>query len=221
MLVTLKSRQDNDRARQRLIDRGCSAIDIGMGDSFKSWDLELAINLLDREVKKSANILDIGAFCSEMCPSLSKLGYKNLYAVDLNPEILKQPLSDRIRYAVGDFYHTAAVDQSFHAVTAISVIEHGYRPDEMFTEISRILKPGGLFLASYDYWPTKIPTDHVISFDMEWTIFCQREVEEMVQHAQRHGLVPINNFCDFAAQEPHIRYNGFNYTFGFAAFKKQ
>jgi SAM-dependent methyltransferase len=221
MLVTLKSREDNDRARQRLIDRGCSAIDLGMGDSFKSWDLELAINLLDKEVKKSANILDIGAFCSEMCPSLSRLGYKNLYAIDLNPEILKQPLADRIHYAVGDFYHTAAVDKSFDAVTAISVIEHGYRPDEMFSEISRILKPGGLFLASYDYWPTKIPTSHVVSFDMEWIIFCQQEVEEMAQHARRHGLQLINDFCDFAAQEPHIRYNGFNYTFGFAAFRKK
>ena len=221
MLVTLKSREDNDRARQRLVDRGCSAIDLGVGDSFKSWDLELAINLMDKEVKKSANILDIGAFCSEMCPSLSRLGYKNLYAIDLNPEILKQPLADRIHYAVGDFYHTAAVDKSFDVVTAISVIEHGYRPDEMFAEISRVLKPGGLFLASYDYWPTKIPTSHVVSFDMEWIIFSQQEVEDMSRHAQRHGLYPINDFCDFAAQEPHIRYNGFNYTFGFAAFRKR
>ena len=221
MLLTLKSTQHNDQARQRLIELGASAIDLDVGDIFKSWDLELAINLLNKEVKKSANILDIGAFRSEMCPALAQLEYKNLYAVDLNPEILKQPLADHIHYAVGDFYHTAAVDHSFHAVTAISVIEHGYRPNEMFAEISRILKPGGLFLASYDYWPTKIPTDHVVSFDMSWTIFCQNEVEQMIQHAQNHGLVPLNNLRDFSSQEPHIRYNGFNYTFGFAAFKKQ
>ena len=220
MLLTLKSREENDQARLRLEKKSCSALSHGLGDRFKSWDLELAINILEQYANKKSNILDIGAFCSEMCPSLSMLGYQNLYAVDLNPKILEQAFSDSIHYAVGDFYHTASVDGSFDAVTAISVIEHGYDPSTMFAEISRILKPGGLFIASYDYWPEKVPTDNVVSFGMSWTIFSQSEVEALVEHANTHGLQLLGEQKDLVANEPHIRYNGFNYTFGLAAFKK-
>lgn len=221
MLLTLKSREENDQARQRLESKGCSALSHGVGDRFKSWDLELAINILDKHATKNSNILDIGAFCSEMCPSLSMLGYKNLYAVDLNPKILEQDFADSIRYAVGDFYHTPAVDASFDAITAISVIEHGYNADTMFAEISRLLKPNGLFIASYDYWPDKISTDHVVSFGMSWTIFSQAEVKSMIEKASNHGLALLGAQRDYTAQEPHIRYNGFNYTFGMAVFKKK
>jgi SAM-dependent methyltransferase len=221
MLLTLKSREQNDLARQRLEEKNCSVLSHGIGDRFKSWDLEIAIDILDNHVKKTANVLDIGAFCSEMCPSLSMLGYKNLYAVDLNKKLLEQPFADRIHYAIGDFYHTAAVDSSFHAVTAISVIEHGYDPDTMFAEISRVLKPGGLFIASYDYWPEKISTESVVSFGMEWIIFSRPEVEAMIDHAAKYDLELLDSQRDYAAGEPHIRYNGFNYTFGLAVFKKK
>lgn len=221
MLITLKSRIDNDRARQRLEDKKCSALSYGIGDVFKSWDVDAVIDILDQNLTKDSTILDIGSFCSEMGPCLSLRGYKNLYGVDLNPEILKQPFNDKIRYAVGNFYHTAAVDSSFDAITAISVIEHGYDPDTMFAEISRLLKPGGLFIASYDYWPDKIPTDHVVSFGMSWVIFSKKEVEDMISHANQYGMSLFNETKDLEANEPHIRYNGFNYTFGLAVFKKQ
>lgn len=221
MLLTLKSRAENDLARARLENKQCSALAHGIGDRFKSWDLEVVINILESNLTKDANILDIGSFCSEMGPSLSLLGYKNLYGIDLNIEILKQPFNNAIRYAVGDFYHTAAVDSSFDAVTAISVIEHGYDPDTMFAEISRILRPGGLFVASYDYWPDKVSTDHVVSFGMPWIIFSRTEVVDMVAHANRYGLHLLTDEQDLDANEPHIRYNGFNYTFGLAAFIKK
>lgn len=221
MLMTLKSRADNDQARQRLESKKCSALSYGIGDVFKSWDLELAVDILDQQLSKDANILDIGSFCSEMGPALSLAGYSNLYGIDLNPEILNQPFCDKIHYAVGDFYHTSAVNSSFDAVTAISVIEHGYDPATMFSEIARVLKPGGLFVASYDYWPEKIPTSHVISFGMDWTIFSKNEVVDMVTQAAGHGLSLLNSTYDLEANEPHIRYNGFNYTFGLAAFIKK
>lgn len=221
MLLTLKSSADNDQARQRLEQKKCSALSYGIGDKFKSWDLEIAIDIIDQNLKKNSNILDIGSFCSEMCPSLSMLGYKNLYAIDLNAKILEQPFADRIHYAVGDFYHTAAPDASFHAVTAISVIEHGYDPDTMFAEISRVLKSGGLFIASYDYWPEKISTQHVVSFGMDWIIFSRTEVESMIEHAAKYDLELLGTQRDYASNEPHIRYNGFNYTFGLVVFKKK
>jgi SAM-dependent methyltransferase len=91
----------------------------------------------------------------------------------------------------------------------------------MFAEISRLLKPGGLFVASYDYWPEKISTDRVVSFGMEWIIFSKSEVVDMVNHAANYGLTLLDPSQDLEANEPHIRYNGFNYTFGLVAFIKK
>lgn len=221
MLLTLKSPQQNTQARERLIQRGASALHLGLGDRFKSWDLELAINVLDQHMTPDSAILDIGAFASEMSASLCQLGYCNLYAVDLNEKILQQPMSDRIHYAVGNFYHTAAVSGSFDAITAISVIEHGYDPNTVFKEIARLLRPGGLFIASYDYWPTKVSTEQVLSFGMPWCIFSESEVKQMIQQAKNFGLYPLTEQCDLEADQYHIQYNGFNYTFGFAVFQRQ
>lgn len=221
MLLTLKSREQNEQARHRLEQRGCSALNLGLGDRFKSWDLELAISVMDQHVDHDANILDIGAFASEMCASLSLLGYRNLYAVDLNSKILEQPMNDRIHYAVGDFYHTAAVSGTFDVVTAISVIEHGYNPNTVFCEPARLLKPGGLFLVSYDYWPNKVPTDSVVSFGMPWTIFDRKDVTHMVKQASKQGFDLLTAEKDLDADQYHIMYSGFNYTFGFAAFRRR
>lgn len=221
MFCTLKSSMENSQARIRLQEKNCSALPYNIGDWFKSWDLELAVQVLEQHCGPNAVILDIGAYCSEMCASLAMLGYKNLYAVDLNAAVLQQPFNNQVRYAVGDFYHNAAVDSSFDAITSISVIEHGYRDHALFAEVARLLRPGGIFVASYDYWPEKISTEGVVSFDMDWTIFCESEIEQMIQVASQHGLTPLTPLKDLVADEPHIRYLQYNYTFGFAAFRRQ
>jgi SAM-dependent methyltransferase len=41
-------------------------------------------------------------------------------------------------------------DQAFDAVYSVSVLEHMPRPGEIVSEIARILKPGGLFLLTFD-----------------------------------------------------------------------
>lgn len=220
MFQTLKSSDQNTQARIRLLEKNCSALSDHIGDGYKSWDLELAIQVLEQHCGTDAVILDIGAYRSEICASLSMLGYQNLYAVDINPAVLQQPFNDQVCYAVGDFYHNAAVDGSFDAVTAISVIEHGYRGNELFAEVARLLRPGGLFVASYDYWPEKISTQGVVSFDMDWTIFSESEVEQMIELAASYGLVPLSSDKDLVADQPHIRYYQYHYTFGFAVFRR-
>lgn len=46
----------------------------------------------------------------------------------------------------GELHHLPFQDDSFDLVTANMVVEHLYRPNDQFLEISRILRPGGLFI---------------------------------------------------------------------------
>lgn len=70
-----------------------------------------------------------------------------------------EPKSDR-RSAVlsaGDAARLPFPDASFDRVICSEVLEHVPDPDAVLAEISRILKPGGLFAASVPrYWPEKI-----------------------------------------------------------------
>jgi 2-polyprenyl-3-methyl-5-hydroxy-6-metoxy-1,4-benzoquinol methylase len=55
------------------------------------------------------------------------------------------PCADRVQYSVSDFMNTQYMPNSFDAVTAISVIEHGYEPERLFAELGRLIRPGGVF----------------------------------------------------------------------------
>lgn len=75
-------------------------------------------------------------------------GHQRLTEVDLNPDIVKMPHSGAIDYSVGDFLWAPFPDRTFAAVTAISVIEHGFNGEALAAEIARLLMPGGFFIAS-------------------------------------------------------------------------
>jgi SAM-dependent methyltransferase len=235
MLKSLKNKSQIADARQQLKSRGQSFVESApqrllrglkllkrppLGDYKKSWDLLETIQLLDESIPRDAAILDIGAYCSELPVALAASGYTAVHGIDLNPDIHEMPMADRISYAVGDFLHTPYDDESFLAVTAISVIEHGYQPEALFKEVSRLLKPGGLFAASFDYWPEKIDTGSTRFFDMDWLIFSDDDVREMLDIAEREGLLPIAS-PDFGAGSRCISCAGFDYTFGWIGLKKQ
>lgn len=233
-LDVLRSRTQIEAARQELAKKGISFIEppwrsilrrfglgrgVMVGDFVKSWDVLETLLFLEAHVQKNEPILDIGCYASEALVALHKLGYINLTGVDLNPRLQQMPYSGLIRYETADFMHTRFEDASFAAITAISVIEHGFQAVPLLKEMSRLLKPGGYFVASFDYWPEKIDTTGVKFFDMDWLIFSKQDVGEFVKQAAGHGLVPVGEL-KYDAKDKAIDCGGKQYTFAWMVLKK-
>lgn len=230
----LKSLAEIDNSREDLRRMGVSFITprsirilrrlgilrgIDVGDYIKSWDVLEATRLIENSLDKDAPILDFGAYASEILPALYHLGYSSLTGIDLNPGVREMPYPDAIRYEVGNFLETRFEGNSFDAVTAISVIEHGLDAPRLLREISRLLRPGGYFIASFDYWPEKIDTDGMKIFETDWTIFSKEEVLDFVRIASRYGLAPVGDIA-LEAGDQVINWGGKKYTFAWIALRK-
>jgi len=234
MLEVLQDKNQIASARARLIQKNASLLDsklrsmlkrfglargVLMGDFVKSWDVLGTLEFLEAHVDKSAPVADIGCYASEVLVALLNLGYKDLTGIDLNPNLSEMPHQDRIRYEVGDFKKTRFADASFQAITSISVIEHGFEAEPLLKEMSRLLRPGGYFIASFDYWPDKIDTGSIKFFGMDWLIFSKGDVDALVSVAAAHGLKPVGAM-KYAGKDKPIHCAGKDYTFGLLVLQK-
>lgn len=233
-MQVLHSRQQIRAARKELKRRGLSAVGsplarmlhgmglssgVCLGDTLKSWDVLRTVDFIVGHLPRDAAILDIGCYASEMLPVLHGASFSNLAGADLNPRVEEMPHGDAINYTVTDFMATPFADESFAAITAISVIEHGYEEQRLLAEVSRLLKPGGYFLASFDYWPEKIVTNGIKFFDMSWQIFSRAEAEQLVETAAGLGLSPVGELHTEADDRP-ISCAGKDYTFAWLVLQK-
>jgi SAM-dependent methyltransferase len=233
-LQVLKNKTEITDARKSMVRLGVDCADgaLGLilkrlhilrgpviGDRVKSWDVLHTANFIFDRLRKDDPILDIGAYASEILPALGKKGFTSLVGIDLNPDIKTMPDADRINYQVGDYYGGAFAAESFSAITAISVIEHGFAPHQLLSEVSRLLRPGGYFIASVDYWPEKIDTSGIMAFGLDWIIFSRSDIQNLIDEADRFGLRPVGEL-DFAAVNPLISWHGKSYTFAWFCLQK-
>lgn len=234
MLKILLNEEQIASSRKELVSLGASAItpniwrklyrfvplNVYIGDYLKSWDVHKTIELILKTQKKDSKIIDIGAFRSEVPVSLSKLGFTNVHALDLNKAVLRMPGRNRVKYIVGDFYQSGFEDSSFDVVTSISVIEHGLDCPKLLQEIARLLRSDGYFVASFDYWWEKVNTDDVSDFGMSWTIFSKSDVISLISEAAKFGLYPIGEL-NFDCTDAPISWHDRNYTFGWLVLQKR
>ncbi len=234
-LEVLRDKSEIDRARLELSRRGLSCTrslwqrivrklgvseGIEVGDKAKSWDVLKTANFIEKNISKDEPILDIGAYASEIVCVLHRLGYSCLTGVDLDRKIKLMPYADTIHYAVCDFIETPFNNDSFEAITATSVIEHGFDSQALLREISRLLRPGGYFIASFDYWPEKVDTSGVSFFGMDWRIFSDQEVLQFLAEARQHNLIPCGEVV-LKAQDKAVNYAERGYTFAWLAIRKR
>lgn len=192
---------------------------VSVGDMLKSWDVLATLSFLDSHVAKDQPVLDIGCYASEVIVALHKMGYSHVVGIDLNSNLDQMPFQKHVRYEVGNFMHTKFDDASFMAISAISVIEHGFNGDALLREVSRLLQPGGYFIASFDYWPEKIDTTGVQFFGMDWLIFSKQDVSDFAACAKGYGLTPFGEM-KYDAAERAIDCAGKQYTFGWMVLQK-
>lgn len=230
----LKSTKENEDARVIMRQRGIDCTGtwlsgvlkkyglmkgINVGDLKKSWDVLKTVEFLEHHLGKADPVLDIGACRSEMLPILNRLGFVDLTGIDLADKIMKMPEAEKIRYRVADCYQTPFTDASFAAVTAISVIEHGFHRERLLAELSRIVRSGGFFVASVDYWPAKIDTTGVVAYNMEWSIFSQEELTSFMADAARFGFHPVGA-TNYTTTDPTMEWLGKRFTFAWLALRK-
>jgi len=192
---------------------------IVVGELNKSWDVLETVRLLEARLPKDAAILDLGAYASELPCCLHLLGFNRLAGIDLNPRVRHMPFAGAIHYLVGDMNASALPGGSLAAVTAISAIEHGADLPRLLAETARLLAPGGLFIASTDYWPDKIDTTGIRMFGLEWSIFSRDEIAALIAKARAYGLTPLGD-CRFEAGDAPIEAAGRRYTFAWLALEK-
>lgn len=108
------------------------------------WILNKLRTLIDHK----GAILDVGCGAGFLSNELARQGYY-VTGVDLSGESLevarKHDRTHSVKYEVADAYKLPYQDETFEAVTAMDFLEHVERPQDIITEFSRVLKPGGLF----------------------------------------------------------------------------
>jgi SAM-dependent methyltransferase len=200
------------RLARRLLRRADPALVL------KTWDVQRSLDAFAARLEPADAILDVGCFACDMLPALKRLGYSNLHGIDLNPAVLQMPYADAIDYRVGDLLSTPWPDGYFAGISAISVIEHGVPDDELCREVSRLLRPGGVFLFTTDYWPEKVRTVERM-FGLDWRIFDAAEIEQLVAVAQTHNLHPCSDPGALIrdTRSPAIHFAKKDYTFLYGA----
>jgi SAM-dependent methyltransferase len=239
MMQVLQSRAQIEQARAQMVARGVSTLKAPLtarakrflqrfglssgplvGDWIKSWDVLQTLEFIEQHLGKEKPVLDIGCYASEVLVALHRMGYHNLSGIDLNPNVGNMPHADSIRYSVGNFMQTSFADASFQAVTSISVVEHGLNGPVLMSEMARILRPGGYFISSFDYWPAKVNTSKTKFFGLDWLIFSKDDVAELLRDAAHHGLHPVGDLWFDAANKP-VSASGYDYTFGWLVLEKR
>jgi SAM-dependent methyltransferase len=225
---------DNTRARIEMRRRGLDFVTsqltrllrkahlirgVNVGLRVKSWDVLRTLQFVEQHVDKNTAILDLGACTSEILLSLCKMGFTDLTGIDLDPALARMPHSQSIKYMAGDFTQTTFPADTFGAITAISVLEHGFCGPKMFREISRLLKTGGYFVGSTDYWPEKVDTSGVAVYGLDWTVFSKDELLNLIEAAGKYRLFPVGEL-NFEASDRTIRWLKRDYTFAWFAFQK-
>lgn len=180
------------------------------------WILE---RMRKHNIFPGAQVLDVGCGAGFLSNELAKMKY-DVCAIDVSLESLKVAQrfdqTQTVRYRQADAYQLPFADHSYDVVTALDFLEHVQQPQTVIREVSRVLKPGGLF---FYHTFNRNPISHlvVIKF-VEWFVrntprnmhvidlfLKPSEVVEMCQHEGLQNLetvglrpvltsIPIRNF---------------------------
>ena len=100
---------------------------------------------VQKYVKDDSVILDLGAGAGELNKYNFKGGKRKIFGIDLDRRVGSNQTLDF--GVIGDGNALPFKDKSFDLIFCIYVLEHVEKPAAFAAEISRVLKPGGVFMA--------------------------------------------------------------------------
>lgn len=114
-------------------------------------------------------ILDLGCGAGEQVRHLRSLGF-DAWGCDSKEFITRFKGGEHLLDICPSPYRLPADDNTFDVVTSSSVLEHAQNKDEIFREIHRVLKPGGLTLHFFPgrYYLPKEPHIYVPLANWLW-----------------------------------------------------
>lgn len=141
----------NNQELEDRYDQWASDYDRDLDEDFGWVSPGVTAEILASHVPAEAKILDAGAGTGLVGEALGRLGYQDIYAMDLSEGMLEHARSKGVyrefrRMALGEQldYET----DSFDAVISVGVFTEGHAPPEGFDELIRITKPDGFIVFS-------------------------------------------------------------------------
>lgn len=161
-------------------------------------------------------ILDVGCGAGFLANELARTGF-DVVGLDASKQSLEiaREYDDtgQVHYQLGDANHLPFPDQSFGVVCALDFLEHVESPDLVIKEISRVLRPSGLFF--YHTFNRNFITWLIGIKGVEW--FVQNTPPNL--HLYRYLIKPIEmqRYCERAGMQvqqvfgsaPNIRKKAF------------
>ena len=168
----------NTRDRQNLAtkyDAWSHLYDTELNEPYRISPIESA-RALDRVLaNKQASILDVGAGTGMVGEALAELGYANITAVDLSPQMLEIAKQKQVYRALypGDLDRTLdfAQPNSFDAIIAVGVFTYGHAAPQALHNLFPLLKSGGYFVLTVrvDYYESNQVLRQVIE-ELSWSL---------------------------------------------------
>lgn len=199
---------------------------------YEAWDDPVALLRAESRVKhpwilkkiknhfaeKKVEILDVGCGAGFLTNEFAPEGYP-MTGVDLSKESLKVAAhydkTKSVKYLEADALHLPFPDNSFDVVTCMDFLEHVENPELYIKEISRVLRPDGLFffhtfnrnplswlliIKSVEWLVKNTPKNmHVIQLFIkpsELSYFCQKaglKTEEMTGIRPEFSSIPLKS----------------------------
>jgi len=113
------------------------------------------MTVLEQQVRPHHHVLDLGAGAGELNRYQFKGRVQRMVGIDLDPRVTSNPLLDE--GVLGDVCQLPFADKTFDVAFAVYVLEHIADPERFTAEVSRVLKPGGVFVCLTPNWTHYVP----------------------------------------------------------------
>jgi len=101
------------------------------------------------KLSSGKQVLDVGCGAGFLCNELAKKGFQ-VTGIDSSEQSLEvaqaHDTTFTVKYILANAYELPFDDDSFDVVTSLDFLEHVEEPAKIIKEISRVLKPQGLFI---------------------------------------------------------------------------